>query len=405
MATFKLLLRKNKQKANGEIPIYLRITENRKSRFISTGISVHPKYWNERLEEIRKSHPQHVVFNDRLKQLLADAQTTALELKKDKRTNLSAEAVKRKLTSTSSDDFFAFADQYIHNLDIKGRYEEWKKARVLVNKLRNFTKIQELSFYEIDHNFLIRFERYMRDELGNHQNTIWKNQQIFNRILKAAVVKKIIPLEDNPFLFHTFRREKTHKEKLGVKEIEALEDLDLEIGSVLWHTRHYFMFSFYCAGIRFSDLCRLQWENLANGRLVYRMEKTATPKSIKLVSQAKQILSHYRDKHSKRDQFIFPLLDDRKDYSDPRFIRRQIASRNTIMNTNLKKLAEIADIQLNLSFHVARHSFADFARRQGMDLYSISKALGHTNLKTTEIYLKSFDHETVDQAMDKLFGN
>ncbi len=63
----------------------------------------------------------------------------------------------------------------------------------------------------------------------------------------------------------------------------------------------------------------------------------------------------------------------------------------------------MADLQINLSFHVARHSFADFARRQGMDLYSISKALGHANLKVTETYLESFDHETVDKAMDDLF--
>ena len=70
----------------------------------------------------------------------------------------------------------------------------------------------------------------------------------------------------------------------------------------------------------------------------------------------------------------------------------------------MKKLAERAEVQINLSFHISRHSFADYARTQGMDLYSISKALAHSDLKTTEVYLKSFDTAAVDDAMGKLFG-
>ena len=403
MATFKLLLRTNKKKANGEIPIYLRITENRKSRFLSTGISVKPKYWIQRSQRVSKSHPQHAVCNNELERLLHEAQATALDLKADRKAILSAQAVKRGLKNESPRDFFMFADGYVEQLDLQNKFWEWKKTRVLLAKLRTFTKGQGLSFDEIDREFLLRFEKYMRDDLENKTNTIAKNLQIFHRIIKRAIRDDLLPPSEDPFLYHTVRTEKTKKDKLSIQDIQNLEGLDLSPGTALWHTRNYFMFSFYCAGVRFGDLCRLTWKNIVDGRLEYRMAKTGTPKSIKLVGQAQAILALYRDTISRPEQFIFPLLNSRKDYSDPRVVRRAISSRNTIVNKNLKKLAEMADVEANVSFHIARHSFADFARKRGQDLYVISKALGHANLKVTETYLKSFDHETVDQAMDDLF--
>ena len=67
-----------------------------------------------------------------------------------------------------------------------------------------------------------------------------------------------------------------------------------------------------------------------------------------------------------------------------------------------KNWPEQATIQIN--YHVSRHSFADYARQKDVDLYSISKALGHASFKTTETYLKGFDNDAVDDAMDGLFG-
>ncbi|HLR36858.1 MAG TPA: tyrosine-type recombinase/integrase, partial [Chitinophagaceae bacterium] len=66
-------------------------------------------------------------------------------------------------------------------------------------------------------------------------------------------------------------------------------------------------------------------------------------------------------------------------------------------------IAELAEIEENVTTHIARHSFANFARKKGMSLYSISKALAHSNLKTTEQYLNSFDEEMLDTEMENLF--
>ena len=79
-------------------------------------------------------------------------------------------------------------------------------------------------------------------------------------------------------------------------------------------------------------------------------------------------------------------------------------SENVVVNRLLKTLAEKIETKVNVSFHVARHSFADYARRNTKDLYAISKALGHTKLQTTQTYLKSFDEDAVDEMMEGLFN-
>jgi len=85
-------------------------------------------------------------------------------------------------------------------------------------------------------------------------------------------------------------------------------------------------------------------------------------------------------------------------------VRRKIASKNALVNRYLKKVAERAELEPEgLSTHVARHSFADYARRESGDLYAISKALGHKSLQITEQYLKSFDRDAVDQLANDLW--
>ncbi len=106
-----------------------------------------------------------------------------------------------------------------------------------------------------------------------------------------------------------------------------------------------------------------------------------------------------------KENYLFPLLSSGIEYRSDRVLKQKISSCNALVNKNLKKLMKITGVKTNISFHIARHSFADYARRQGMDLYAISKALGHQSLSITEQYLKSFDQETIDSAMDELFRN
>ena len=134
------------------------------------------------------------------------------------------------------------------------------------------------------------------------------------------------------------------------------------------------------------------------------MGKTKKFRRLKLVRQALQILDLYRGEDQKPDDYIFPFLNSKLDYSNPTVLARQLSSKTTIINTNLKTLAKKVKINKTISSHIARHSFADVARKKRIDLYDISEAVGHSSLRVTEQYIASFDDNSLDNAMDKIFG-
>ena len=405
MATFAFVLWTQKQKPTGEVPIYLRITEHRKPRYISTGIAVLPKQWNDQKQEIRKNHDNHVPLNDYLERLLTEAKNTELQLKENPRDKIASTTIKKAMTGDieQSTDFKEYAQEYVQHLKDRDQYWQWKKVRLVVEKIDDFTDGTPLPFADITPTFLRQFDTWLQTNRENSVNTRYKNLSVFRRIIRQAIKDQIIPVEQNPFLHYELHQEKTSKDKLTLNEIQKLERADLTPGSWVWHSRNYFLFSFYCAGIRFGDLCCLRWKNVARGRLQYTMNKTGTRKRLKLIPQAKAILRHYGPETYDPERYIFPLLENDQEYRTDEALKKRIAARNALVNKYLKDLMKAAKVTTNISFHIARHSFADYARQKGMDLYALSKALGHSSLTITENYLKSFDEEQVDEAVGALF--
>lgn len=404
MPTFHFVLRNSKQRKNGEIPIYLRITAQRKYRVLSTGIAIEEKYWNANLEQVRKSHPNSDAFNARLEKILVNARNIALNLQNVLGEEPAAKTVKEAIEGRDREQFFPYAEDYYKKIVKRDKYWQRRVLKPVIDKLREFAG-GDLLFEDITSQFLMEFETFLRVKHENNQNTIYKNLSNLRRVIKQAVKDQVIPMQDNPFLNYKLRKGKAKKEKLSWEEIQKLENVDLPKGSNPWHSRNYFIFSFYCAGIRFTDLCDMRWKNFKNGRLQYKMSKTGQNKNVKLLPQAKQILAFYKPHEMNEDARIFPILPSTKEYPTTTAFQRAIDSKNTVVNENLRKAAKVAGVETHVSTHIARHSFADFARKQGMDLYSLSKALGHSSLTMTEQYLKSFDEETVDEAFEEIFQN
>jgi len=402
MATFHFTLRKPKARKTGEIPIYLRITANRKYCYLSTGIQIVESRWNPDKERVRKSSQSHKAYNSKLESLLVKAREAALTLQNELNDEPSAKAIKRVMQGESQGKFFPYAFEYRDELDKRDKYWQYRQVKPVIDKFRAFTG-EYLTFKDITPALLRRFESYLAIEHDNNQNTIYKNLSVLRRIIRQAVNERIIGVQDNPFHQYEMTKGKAKKEKLSIEEIQKIENTELEQDSRLWHTRNYFLFSFYCAGIRFTDMCTLQWKHIQDNRLKYRMSKTDQPKNIKLLPQAKAILQHYEHRDTGPEARIFPILPDNQIYKTDTALQKAIDSRNTTINNHLKNIARKADIETNITFHIARHSFADYARQKGMSLYDLSKALGHSSLSITEAYLKSFDEESLDSAMDDLF--
>lgn len=391
-ASVRLILRESKKKKDGTAPVWIRITANRKSRYISTGVYIEPKYWNNKKQQVRASHPIAPALNASLKEAGLKVHEQALDTP-------SATAVKNSIKGGGG-SFTGYFEQFIEGLDTADRFWDWKKYRVTLKKLRACLG-KEINWKDLDRPALLAFEKYLREKCENSVNTTRKELQRVRRVIRQGIKDGIVKPEADPFLVYDRPPGKQpERRKLSFEEIRALESLDLEAGSAVRITRDAFLLAFYGGGMRFGDVCRLRADHIKQGRLEYRMMKTGSIVSVPLPEPALRIVKEYSDNEK---TYLFPFLKE-GDEKNPVHLRRRINSRNVVANQNLKRLAKLADLkEEGLTFHVARHSFADFARRQSGDLYAVSKTLGHTSLQVTQQYLRSFDRDAVDSLMQGLW--
>lgn len=406
----KCVLFRSKTLANGAHPILFRLTDGKTLGYIASGYSAIDNNWDDencRLVETRKRADGKKALANAF---MINVDLTALEGKLFKaRQELELQGGKYSIQDlrnlvekkkTSKGDFIAYGRKLADRLLTSGKIRTYKRYTSVLNKLDVICP-DGLLLEKLNYSFLKDHEASLLNE-NKHVNTVHNHQKTIRSIYYQAIKEGLIDQDKNPFFQFKLKTEKTQKEKLSADEIKTIEGLELPALSLLWHTRNYFLFSFYNAGIRFGDLATLKWENIKGERMVYQMGKTSHYKSIKLHPKAHNILSLYKPQKLQPSAYIFPLMTLKTDGDKLAFFN-EMSAKNALINKYLKKLGKMAEIEKTITFHVSRHSFSDIARKKGMGLYDISKALGHSNTTITENYLSSFDEESLDKAMDKVF--
>lgn len=431
--TFNLELN-NKANKDGTYTVYLRITQEKKHKRVKTIVDVKRKTdFNKKAKQgnwIRTSDPDHKKKNDDLDRELKRVKDAYLDLREE------GMATKDKIVSTlvakeKQYSFVQYAKQRTQEIYDAGGIRNWKKYNGFCNKLEGFLTdkkgvVHDLTFTELTQDLLSKFEVYMHSLFNEresnkklHPNTIRVNFNIFRTLVRRAIdTHGLLKPEKNPFLSYSYKGVKTTKEKLDETEINVIKDLELQKDSLLWHTRNYFMFSFYCAGIRAGDLIQLRWCNItSDGRINYQMGKNHKVRDLILVRQARDILSLYYKPDAKHTDYIFPLLDSSAVYAKavtqadkdtlPTELKiklfNQISAKNALLNKYLKKLADLASIEKKLSFHTSRHSFAKAAKTKGTDNAKLKDLLAHSSLSVTEGYMGDFDTFENDKALETIF--
>lgn len=395
MSSVKLIFRESKEKKDGTIPFYIRITRNRKSKFVYTGISITKEQFDSKNNKVKK-HKNSARMNALLSQKVAEAQNVALELEgKDK--YVTTEKIKNQIVGKRGTSFTKYYKDYLAELLSKDKHGTHDKANAVFSKFKTYVKSAEIQFDEIDYDFLKKYEAYLRDNLGNGVNTIHSNLKIFRKLFNDAIREKLIDYDYNPFLTYKLKTEKTKKEHLTEAEIKRMEELELPIDSTLELTRDLYVFACYVGGIRISDLITLKWGNFDGTHINFTMQKTKEIISIQVPKKGIEILNYYSKGKNPSDNRIFPILEN-KEYSQSELFRIR-SSKSAYINSNLKTIATKAKIEKKISFHTSRHTFATRALRKGMRIEHVSKLVGHSNIKTTQIYAKIVNEE-LDKAMD-----
>ena len=431
MATFRFELNGRPTK-NKTYVVYLRVTVGGKRKLIKTMVEIaRPSDFNAKCKGenwIRGGVRDAKVLNAQLADILAKAKETYKEL--DKEGEVTTVALAKEMnTEVVSPSFLAFARERAQMIYDNGGWRNWRKYCGLINKLDAFRKkrrMADITVADMTVELLTRFDNFLHKwenerEPGTllHPNTIEVQFNILRTLVHRAIEVGIMEASKDPFLVFKYKGVKTVKEKLDDSEMERIINLELEEGSLIWHCKNYFLFSYYCAGIRAADLIQLRWGNVTtSGRLHYQMGKNHKERDLLLVEQAIEILRHYQRDDAKATDYIFPLLSNDTEYAgyvtqaDKDRMRpelrhkmyQDISSKNALINKYLKKIAEKAEIEKPLSMHISRHSFAHIAQESGAESSAIKNILGHSNLATTERYMGSFDTSKTDETLRNVFA-
>jgi len=395
MASVKIILKQNKLK-NGVAPLYLRITKDRKTKFISIGSKLKVSDWNEETCKVKKSHPNSTRLNAFIANKVAEAENIAVELE-NKSKSVNSYKIKEKIIGKSSSSFFNYADVIIERLK-SGNYGTYKRTKSVINKLKKYAKNKSVFFDDISVAFLKEYENYLSSELNNSINTIHANFRIIRKMLNDAVNEDLLPRDDNPFYKFKLKQEKTQREYLTEEELRKIEDVELTIGSILYHHRNMYVFAAYTGGLRISDVLLLKWSNFDGEKINIKIKKTSTPLSIKIPNTALKILKFYQTKKPDNKDYIFPVLNI-KDGEVNKQLHKAISSASAYMNSNLKLICKKAKVNKIISFHSSRHTWATLALKKGMRIEYVSKLMGHSAIKETQVYAKIINAE-LDKAME-----
>lgn len=430
MASFRFELNGRPTK-NKTYVVYLRITVAGKRKLIKTSIEVsRPSDFNAKCKGdnwIRSNVPDSKAWNAYLADLLAKAKDKYKEL--DKEGEVSSVSLANEInTECVSPSFLTFAKERAQMIYDNGGWRNWRKYCGLINKLDAFRKkrrMHDITVDDLNVDLLTRFDNFLHKwenerEPGKllHPNTIEVQFNILKTLVHRAIEVGIMEPSKDPFLVFKYRGVKTTKEKLSDTEMSRIKDLELEEGSLIWHCKNYFLFSYYCAGIRAADLIQLRWRNITEtGRLHYQMGKNHKDRDLVLVKPALDILRYYHTDDAKGTDYVFPLLSNDAPYAKfmtladrdrmkPELrhsLYNDISAKNALINKYLKKIASLAEIDAPLSMHMSRHAFAHIALEKGVESAAIKDILGHSNLATTERYMGSFDTSRTDGTIKTLF--
>ena len=392
---------KYKTLSNGEHPLMLRVYKNGKRKLVSIGISIHPNLWDVSKNCPKKTCPNKELINKIIADKIAEYNKQILELKVEQKEYTAASLVESTEQELKPKTVKEFYSELIEEFKKNGKAGNTSIYTDSLNSLKAFTK-NKLDFYfsNINKKWLEKYEQWQKDK-GNKETSISLQfrtlRSAYNKAIDAGVAnKKFYPFDDYKISKFNTKTKKRAISKEEVMKIIYTETINATKLRTL--TRDVFTFSYLCGGISFVDIANLTVDNIRNGKLKYTRQKTHGEIKLKLCDQAREIINKY---HEKKARYLFPIFDA-KVHKTPVQKKNRVHKVLAKVNRELKVLASELEIEADMTTYVARHSFATILKNSGVNISLISEMLGHTDLKTTQIYLDSFDNKQMDAAMSNL---
>jgi len=402
MASVTTVFRKDKINQKGIAPINFRIIKDRKISYITTDIKIPLIHWDEKNKKVKSKHPNSVRFNSFLLNKHAELVDHVFNLNTNEK-SLTSRKLRDNLYGKKPVDFLKFAKEVNEEYDKADQVGTYDKNSSIIKKLEDYLNGSSIMFQDIDIEFLTKYASYLKTKHNNKINTIGKDFKFIRKVFNDAYRQGHIEHHINPFNVYKIKSEKTDIDFLLEDELEKFGNVETTSGTRLELHRDMFVFAATTAGIRIGDLLLLKWKNFNGTHVDFTMTKTNTQLSLKVPNKGLDLIKKYKPENVSKENFLFPAFSETVDLNDVRAVDRGISGRTAYINKNLKILAKKAEIEKNLHFHVSRHTWATIALRKKVDIFEVSKLLGHSNIRETMIYAKIVNLD-LDTAMDK-FNN
>lgn len=401
MISFKTVLRKKKLSTN-KYPIYLRITKDRKTIFFRTPFTSLEAEWDKKQGKFNKYAVEYLRKNRLLLKFIDNATSIVTELEQEKSdyTLLDVEKALRIEASPASRSMYPFWQEIIAEQKSAGRTGNARIHSDTLKSVKKFYRIKELTFHQINAEFLEKYESWLRSNGGTDGGVGVKMRSI-RAIFNTAIIRGRVKRDLYPFKTYKISKLKGKgiKKALKLEDVQKIAQLDLADHPVLVNTRNYFIFSFYTRGMNFADMITLKWSDISDGQIYYTRSKTKINFHIKILPPVQEILDYYKSNRN-QTEYVFPiLLEKNMSFSHLENRKNKVLKK---YNKRLKEIATLCEIDKPLSSYVARHSYANCLKQKGVSTDIISESMGHQNIAITQAYLKELDSSMIDEAMEVL---
>lgn len=398
--TFGLLfyLKKSKNYQKSPLPIYLRLTVDGKRAEVATKrLCDDPQKWNASSGRMTGSKEATKILNAHLDILQGKVYETYKDLLQGGEV-ITAETIKNKLQGLSERpkmilEVFRFHNEQIKTLIGNGyaplTYKRYETALQHTQEFLQWKyRISDIEITKLTGEFITEFDFYLRSVRKCGHNTTVKYLTNFKKVVGQCVQKGW--LTKNPFNGIKLAPKEVVREILTQEELDRMEAKELSTER-LTIARDVFLFSCY-SGLAYVDVGRLQYDDINFGIdgckwIFARRKKTEEPFRVPLLSVPLQIIERYKE-HPKSvsEGKVLPVASNQK------------------LNEYLKEIADLCGIKKRLTYHMARHTFATTVTlNNGVPIETVSKMLGHKNLRITQHYAKVLDRKISEdmQALKK----
>jgi site-specific recombinase XerD len=378
-------LKKPKFYKNGDpFQLYIRITVDGSPTEISTKRTWDINRWNKRSGRASGTKEEAKALNIFIDTMIAkihDARRHLIDANKE----ITAMAIKNILLGVDDRklilrEFRAHNDQVKALIGVEysgGTLDLFERTLLHVGRFMQWQyKAEDMDIRKLDYEFISQFSFWLKTERKCQHNTTIKYLTYFKKIVLLCVKRRW--LRQDPFAEFSLAKKETDRPFLTDKELTALSQKEFSTDR-LSIVRDIFLFSCF-TGLAYADVVKLKRSEIIYGIdgeewISTNRQKTNSASKVPLLPVSLQILNKYADHPAcKTKGTVLPILSNQK------------------MNAYLKEIADTCGIQKNLSFHIARHTFATTVTlSKGVPIESVSKMLGHKNLKQTQHYAKILD--------------